>query len=640
MSNIKVSNPNNIKIYTVSGQSNSRSIPDWLARRNRKKLRNDTEWANRVELIQDFEFPEASMRVRTTKDGRHAMATGVYKPQIRVYEFSEMSLKFERHTDAENVTFQILSDDWTKSVHLQADRTIEFHSQSAMHYKTRIPKFGRDLGYHYPSCDLLIAGASSEIYRLNLEQGRFLNSLQTSVSEEAGINVIDVNPAHQLFGFGSGDGILEFWDPRCRARVSMLAPVLPSKYGLTPEDSFEISQLKFKDDGLGMAVGLSTGHVLLYDMRNPTPYLIKDHQYGLPIKNLQWIPDIQGDTSKTKIASVDSKVIKLWNAQDGNHYTSIEPMNDINDFWNVPGTGLIFCANEGIQMQSYYIPSLGPAPSWCSFLDNLTEEMEEKPQQTVYDDYKFITRKELSSLGLDNLIGSNVLRAYMHGFLMDLRLYEQARLVANPFAYEEYRERKIATKLEETRGSRIRATSNLPKVNAGLAQKLIDESATRKSKGKLLQDSRFTDLFNNPDFQVDEEAPEFRMLNPLSVKAPAAPREASPKPADEESEPEGKGSDEDSSDDDDLLGWKGNHRPGGRSAAYHAKRGSSQDSKKTGFSRGGSRGSSRGSSRGASRGSSRGGSRGASRGSSRGSSRGGSCGGQRGNSRGGSRGRF
>ncbi|KAJ9080436.1 Small ribosomal subunit biogenesis [Entomophthora muscae] len=514
MSNIKVSNPNNIKIYTVSGQSNSRSIPDWLARRNRKKLRNDIEWANRVELIQDFEFPEASMRVRTTKDGRHAMATGVYKPQIRVYEFSEMSLKFERHTDAENVTFQILSDDWTKSVHLQADRTIEFHSQSAMHYKTRIPKFGRDLGYHYPSCDLLIAGASSEIYRLNLEQGRFLNSLQTSVSEEAGINVIDVNPAHQLFGFGSGDGILEFWDPRCRARVSMLAPVLPSKYGLTPEDSFEISQLKFKDDGLGMAVGLSTGHVLLYDMRNPTPYLIKDHQYGLPIKSLQWIPDIQGDTSKTKIASVDSKVIKLWNAQDGNHYTSIEPMNDINDSWNVPGTGLIFCANEGIQMQSYYIPSLGPAPSWCSFLDNLTEEMEEKPQQTVYDDYKFITRKELSSLGLDNLIGSNVLRAYMHGFLMDLRLYEQARLVANPFAYEEYRERKIATKLEETRGSRIRATSNLPKVNAGLAQKLIDESATRKSKGKLLQDSRFTDLFNNPDFQVDEEAPEFRMLNP------------------------------------------------------------------------------------------------------------------------------
>ncbi|KAI0241821.1 Small ribosomal subunit biogenesis [Massospora cicadina] len=572
MSNIKVSNPNNLKIYTVSGQSNSRSIPDWLARKNRKKLRNDVEWANRVELIQDFEFPEASIRVRTTRDGHHAMATGIYKPQIRVYEFSEMSLKFERHTDAENVNFLLLSDDWTKSVHLQADRTLEFHSQSAMHYKTRIPKFGRDLGYHFPSCDLLVVGATSEVYRLNLEQGRFLNPFQTSVSEEAGINVVDVNPAHQLFGFGSGVGTLEFWDPRSRAR----------------------------EDGLGMAVGLSTGHVLLYDLRNPTPYLIKDHQYGLPIKNLQWIPDLQGDTSKTKVASVDSKVIKLWNAQDGNHFTSVEPLNDINDFWLVPGTGLMFCANEGIQMQTYYIPSLGPAPRWCSFLDNLTEEMEENPQQTVYDDYKFITRKELTSLGLDKLIGSNVLRAYMHGFLMDLRLYEQARLVANPFAYDEYRERKLAKKLEATRASRIRATGALPKVNAALAQKLIQESATRQSKAKLLQDPRFADLFNNPEFQVDEEAPEFRMLHPMAAKHDPTTHE-SPNPTQEESEPEGKGSDEVSSDDD-LVGWRGKHRPEGRSAAHHAKRGIAKASTKPRGSRGGSRGNRRGKSGGSSRG--------------------------------------
>jgi ribosome biogenesis protein ENP2 len=52
-------------------------------------------------------------------------------------------------------------------------------------------------------------------------------------------------------------------------------------------------------------------------------------------------------------------------------------------------------ANEGVQIQSYYIPSLGPAPKWCPFLDNLTEEMEENPKENVYDDYKFVTRKEL-----------------------------------------------------------------------------------------------------------------------------------------------------------------------------------------------------------------------------------------------------
>lgn len=67
-------------------------------------------------------------------------------------------------------------------------------------------------------------------------------------------------------------------------------------------------------------------------------------------------------------------------------------------------------------MGIYYIPVLGPAPRWCSFLDNLTEELEENPESTVYDDYKFVTKKDLENLGLTHLIGSPFLRAYMHGF--------------------------------------------------------------------------------------------------------------------------------------------------------------------------------------------------------------------------------
>lgn len=45
------------------------------------------------------------------------------------------------------------------------------------------------------------------------------------------------------------------------------------------------------------------------------------------------------------------------------------------------------------------LQALGPAPRWCSFLDNLTEELEESPESTVYDDYKFLTRKDLENLG-------------------------------------------------------------------------------------------------------------------------------------------------------------------------------------------------------------------------------------------------
>ena len=48
----------------------------------------------------------------------------------------------------------------------------------------------------------------------------------------------------------------------------------------------------------------------------------------------------------------------------------------------------------------------------------------------VYDDYKFVTRRELDDLGLAQYIGSNLLRAYMHGFFVDIRLYRKVSLLA------------------------------------------------------------------------------------------------------------------------------------------------------------------------------------------------------------------
>lgn len=31
-------------------------------------------------------------------------------------------------------------------------------------------------------------------------------------------------------------------------------------------------------------------------------------------------------------------------------------------------------------MEQYYIPSLGPAPKWCAYLETITEELEETEQ--------------------------------------------------------------------------------------------------------------------------------------------------------------------------------------------------------------------------------------------------------------------
>ena len=56
-------------------------------------------------------------------------------------------------------------------------------------------------------------------------------------------------------------------------------------------------------------------------------------------------------------------------------------------------------ATESPKIMSYFIPDLGPAPKWCSYLDNITDELDEESQPAVYDDYKFVTREELEALG-------------------------------------------------------------------------------------------------------------------------------------------------------------------------------------------------------------------------------------------------
>lgn len=58
----------------------------------------------------------------------------------------------------------------------------------------------------------------------------------------------------------------------------------------------------------------------------------------------------------------------------------------------------------------------------------LQEEMEEGVQTTIYDNFKFLTKEDLEKLNLTSLIGTDLLRAYMHGFFIDYRLYKKVRI--------------------------------------------------------------------------------------------------------------------------------------------------------------------------------------------------------------------
>lgn len=557
---MQVSNPNNIKIYNLTA---GKSLPEWLSDQRKRSLqKQDIDIRRRIELLQDFEMPTVSNCIRITSDGQYILATGLYKPRIRCYDVNQLSMKFERCFDAQVVKFIALSEDYSKLVFLQDDRFIEFHAQYGKYYRTRIPKFGRDLSYHYPSCDLYFVGASDEIFRINLEQGKFLSPLKIS---SPGSNCCEFNSAHQLFMCGTTDCHLEFWDPRTKGRVGRLDCGAACATDDSTMDVPSISSIKYRDPVV-FAAGTSTGQILLYDIRSSTPLLVKDHNYGLPIKSIAF-------HQNEYVLSMDPKILKIWEQQTGKAVTSVEPENTtLNDLATYPNSGMLFMANESTKMLAYYIPSLGPAPRWCAFLDNITEELEETAMPQVYDDYKFVTRTELEDLGLNHLIGTTFLRAYMHGFFMDLRLYKKVKAVTEPYAYEDYRRQKIREKIDAARANRVQIKKKLPQVNRELAEKLLasteiaaaGEMPSRKQKkdmqaASLLGDDRFSAMFKDSNFQVDTSTDEYRLLNPVVSKLDRdreKRRRLLEQQFDElelDAEPEGRGSSSSSDDDEDRA---------------------------------------------------------------------------------------
>ncbi|EIW66304.1 hypothetical protein TREMEDRAFT_40971 [Tremella mesenterica DSM 1558] len=552
-------------VYTVNGPSStsSTSLPSWITIKPRskptptgaRKRQRAQRQLGQLELIQDFAFPGSAIKIKTTEDGRHAIATGTYKPVIKVWDLDQLTVKFERVTDAENVDFVILSTDWTKSLHLQRDRSLALHTQMGLHHSIRLPTYGRSLAYHSPSADALIGCTGNSVYRFNLEEGRYMTPLSVgeSLDDIEGVNTIDVNPRHGLLSFGlDGRGVVEFWDPRSRTALtrlmlptSTLLPVQSIENITAPRRTLSITALSsHPSDGLSLAVGTSTGHTLLYDLRNPNPLAVKDQGYGEAIKSVEWLKGGGAQEDRGRVVSADSKVIKVWNRDDpSSNQLSLHPPNSLAHLHAVPDSGLLFVACEAPQLCSYYIPEIGPAPRWAQFLDGVTEELEadsNKDGKSVYSDFKFVDKGELEILGLTHLIGTSALKPYMHGYFLSLKLYATARLIANPQSYAEHREKVIAERLAAKAESRIRARKDQPKVNKALAERLrrveereaaaLEKKRSRAVQGSseatpaeetgdvsVLEDARFKAIFEDPEYEVDEESREFALLNPATA---------------------------------------------------------------------------------------------------------------------------
>jgi ribosome biogenesis protein ENP2 len=401
---MKVATFNGCKVYNLSDGKN---LPQWISQNKKRALAKDEEHRRRLEIIQDFEMTTATQCLQMTGDKEHVIATGTYPPVVRCYTLSDMTMKFQRGLTAEVVAFESLSDNFGKMVFLQTDRNLNFHAPYGTHYSTRIPKFGRALQYHWSTCDLFVGASGDEVYRLNLEEGRFKEPLQLSYT---GCNKMHINPAHPLLACGGETGVVEFWDLRSRRAVSTLpSPPPPGR----PSDRAEITAVKFDTDGLTLGVGTSDGRCILYDIRSHQPVYTKEHQYGLPIV------DVSFHRESGNVISTDKKLVKIWKRSGGDTgkiLTNIEPACDINAVLPITdtrgATGMICVAGEQSKIMTYFVPQLGPAPRWCSYLEGITEELEEKSLDggngTTYEDYKFLTKTEVESLGATGLIGECV----------------------------------------------------------------------------------------------------------------------------------------------------------------------------------------------------------------------------------------
>ena len=171
----------------------------------------------------------------------------------------------------------------------------------------------------------------------------------------AAINCCELNPLHGLLACGTDQGFVECFGPRSRVAVGGL----DAACAVAAIDSAQVpavTALSLSANGLGVAVGVSGGQVITYDIRSSKPLLIKDHNYDLPIKHVS-------HHTTGNIISADAKGIKIFDEETAKNFCTIETPADINDICCLKGTGLFFVANESDKVFTYFIPQLGARSS-------------------------------------------------------------------------------------------------------------------------------------------------------------------------------------------------------------------------------------------------------------------------------------
>lgn len=465
MTRVITTTVNDVVTYHITTES---ALPSHYGARANRRIGTHAELKNRVSLISEFEFSGASRNITLSQDGMTCAVSGEYPPMIKIFDLTQLSQETEFRLSKQSMHFEILTDQWAKLASLSGNRKLDFFDKGGIYHTVSLPIRCRYFSYNRPTADLILGSEESQLLRLNLEKGQFVSSVPAC---SQACNTLTISDYHQLIVAGYEEGEIEFFDPRDKRSIAIVGM------------KSEVTNLTFDPTGMFLAVGVASGNVSIFDIRSSKPMFTYSHRNKFPIHSLSF--------HNGKILSGDKKGCRIYD-ENGKFFTSFDTKAAMNQVLPYPDSGLIFATAETQNVQVMLIPDLGPAPRWASFLDNLILDVDTENETTssLYEDKKFVTRDELTSLGMNHLVNSTVLIPYMHGFYIPNELYRLIKGQTDQDFKEWVNDIRTAKKEQEEQNKIIK-DRKAPKKDFGDLEITEFDSKKKSKKKKKLQNDPY-----------------------------------------------------------------------------------------------------------------------------------------------------
>lgn len=284
--------------------------------------------------LSEFQFSVACHGICMSKDRHKALVAGVYKPAVKLFDLKSGTMKFERHIVCDPVKVVSLEDSAEKFSILRSDKTVEFHTKGGLHEKIKTPSQPKDIVHNTTSADLYLGGNYSEIYRFNLEQGRFLKSIPVAGSKMSWSSV------HGLLGAIAKKSLV-FIDTRTKDNVFAHA------------FNTELLSIAQDSSGLKYAIGNESGELLEYDLRSSKP--VRLFNFDPFVQKVEFSNGNVVVAAGPKICIIREDVSDLENVVDIGF-----PINDFSI-----DNGLLFIGGENPEIKTLISEDLGVIPSWA-----------------------------------------------------------------------------------------------------------------------------------------------------------------------------------------------------------------------------------------------------------------------------------